>query len=141
MLREWRDLRGSDGPIIGGKLPFLCQVIPEMVQAFGAKWLAIVPDRPTLDSARSAAPGRFWQGKSVEAIDALFRPVQARQDADLASWNVPALRVPFTDMLASPAATVDRLIAFCWLAPTPEQRQAAIAFIDPQFNHHSNGIT
>ena len=53
-----------------------------------------------------------------------------RRDAELERLKIPTLRLEFADVVRDPAAAVDQLIAFGELAPTAEQRAAAIAHVE-----------
>ena len=138
LLRQWRRDRNDGSPIIGGKLPpFLARIIPEMNRAWPHDLRILVPERPIMDSAKSAAKGRFWQGRTPKQVHNLFVPVVQKQDADIERLQVPCLRVQFTDLMNHPAEAIATIIAFCGLSPTDEQRMAAISFVDPDLNHHT----
>jgi hypothetical protein len=139
MLLEWREKRSIDGPIVGGKLPFLLHIVPELERAFSGQWKAIVPDRPIQDSARSAADAPIWRRRRIGAkgIFPLFVKGVRQQNIALEQITVPRLRIWFADMMRDPALTVTQLVAFCGLSPSVEQLQAALNFVDPSLNHFS----
>lgn len=137
-MRRWRERRSADGRIIGGKLPFLGCMVPEINQAFSAEWKAVVPERPILESAMSAqAAGPHWRNHSLPEVVEIFETARRTQESHLAKIGTPTLRIAFHALMSDPFMVVEQLISFCGLDPTWEQIDAAVAWVDPQLNHFS----
>lgn len=133
LLKSWLHKRSHEGPIIGGKNPHLCKMVPEMDDAW-PKWKAVVVVRPSEDVARSIPwfP-RLSIAEKAKLVDAICR----KRDADLLERCVSALTVQFADVLRNPAAVSSQLAAFCGLSPAPEQLAAAAKFVEPNLSHHT----
>lgn len=133
-LRAWAQRRFNEGPMIGGKQEVLCYLIPEMAAAW-PDLRVVIPERPAEEIARSMHRAGFNKALSLDdTIAKVQRQIDIR-DAAIASCGIRSLRVSFDALTRDPATAVDRLIAFCGLTPTTEQRAAAIAFIRPELKH------
>jgi hypothetical protein len=129
-LRNWL-IERTGNKIIGVKNGRLGNLLKEMCEAWPSIKF-VVTERPTEEIVASwARTGRRSEKQARKTTTSRL----ARREADLAAMDVPTLRLPFADTIADPAATVEKLIAFCEINPTPEQRAAAIAFVDPALKH------
>jgi len=133
-LRRWAASRSAgNSPTIGAKHPLLCLMMTEMCEAWpGVRF--VFCDRPPSESNASMAK---WGGKWKAAKRTAETMIEARDD-NAADITNPILRVDYHALLADPAGTVERLIAFLGLDVPAETRQAAIDFIDPQLCHHDH---
>ena len=138
LLKKWLAVRvRQSGPVIGGKLPGLCLMVPDMLAAW-PQVKFIIPERPAAEMVASRMRNRKRVLSEAEnaRLVAHVQEVLDTRDKALAEGNADVLRYPFTDLINSPAMTIDKIIAFCGLTPTTEQRDAAIAFVDPQLVHY-----
>ncbi|MCK6483033.1 MAG: sulfotransferase [Phycisphaerae bacterium] len=154
-LRAWLDHRMGEaahrGTIPGGKYPHLCFLVDMLLELEPASRFIHI-DRPLDESIRSltdrSAKARGWLRATPEQCEALQRALDAAKRAGLArieslaaaaqSTAAPGLKlltIRYHDLLADSAPHVDRVIAFLGLAVRPEQRQAAIALVEPPRKH------
>jgi len=136
----------------GGKYPHLCFLVDVLLELEPESRFIHI-DRPLDESIRSltdrSAKARGWLRAMPDQCDRLQRATDAAKRAGLAkiesltaapnSSGTPCpalLTIHYHDLLADPAAHVDRIIAFLNLAVRPEQRQAAIALIEPDRKRH-----
>ena len=133
---EKRKARDADAPIIGGKYPRLCTMVPDMAAAFPGNLKVIAITRPVEDCALSN--NASWRlGMRFLAIKKRLAGVLADRDAALKDLGVPTLHLDFLPMLTNREQTVDSIIAFLGITPTTEQRTAAITHITPELNHYT----
>lgn len=120
--------------IAGGKYPHLCAMGGELQEACAdPRNLRVIHiNRPLEDSIASlkarSAKETGWLHIAEEQAEAVQRWLWDRKSAFLA--DVEHLTVEFDDLLADPTAEVARIVEYLNLAPTGEQRAAAIAHID-----------
>jgi hypothetical protein len=110
-------------------------MMTEMCEAWpGVRFVFV--DRPASESNASMAKwgGKWAHSRQQHLAETL---IQTRDDngADIAN---PILRIDYHAMLADPAATIDRIIAFLGLDIPADRRQAAIDTIDPKLCHHDH---
>lgn len=155
LLRQWLRARmreaGHRGTIAGGKYPHLCFLIDMLLDlAPDSRFINI--DRPIDESIRSltdrSAKAKGWLRASPERCEALQRALDAAKRAGLERIAALAetaraagkpgpsvLTIHYHDLLANPAPEIDRIIEYLGLAVRPEQRQAAIALVEPVRKH------
>jgi len=131
-LRRWAEERTrqvGSGKLIGAKHPTLCLMVEDMVEAWpGLKIIAV--DRPVEQIVASAlAVG--WLPTAREVIPMM---VTAR-DTALTRVNVPVLRINYEDVVTNPRDTCSALIEFCSIAPSADQMEMAIQFVDKKLKH------
>ncbi len=103
-------------------------------------WLRATPDQcdrlqRALDAAKRAGLARIESlaASVVAARGARSGDPACRSDTESSGAPGPALlTIHYHDLLADPAAHVNRIITFLGLAVRPEQRQGALALVDPQ---------
>lgn len=130
-LRQWAASR-SDEVRIGAKQFGLCFMLPAMELAWPRMKLVIV-ERPPEAILQSMIASRRWTAHQARKIVAL---TIGRRAEGLARIAAPRLTLPYEDVLNDAASAIDRLIDFCGLEPSPDQRAAAIAFVDPKLRHY-----
>jgi len=136
ILREWAAGRKDDGPLIGAKHPTLCMLVPEMLEAW-PKLKIITTDRPVEDILASLRKAHWMRNVKDAGIRNVTTTMIEKRDADLERLKIPALHIPFAELLRDPTAAIDYMIEFAGISPTDEQRAEAIAHVDPKLNHHT----
>ncbi|MCK6456322.1 MAG: sulfotransferase, partial [Phycisphaerae bacterium] len=138
-LRAWLDHRMREaahrGTIAGGKYPHLCFLV-DMLLELEPESRFIHIDRPLDESIRSlidrSAKARGWLHATPEQCERLQRALHAAKRAALARVSPDrVLTIRYHDLLANPSSQVDRIIEFLTLQVRAEQRQAAIALVEP----------
>lgn len=133
MLREWMNHRSKDGPVIGGKNPHLCKMVPDMDEAWPT-WKAIVVFRPAEEVAASIPWFRKMPaGQRTKKVTAIC----ANCDHELTWRHVKTLYVAFRDVLATPRDVALAMAAFCGITPTRQQLLDAEQFVVPSLSRHS----
>ncbi len=133
LLRQWLQRRSRDGPLIGGKNPHMCIMVPEMCEAW-PRWVAIATDRPAHESARSMK--RLKHLPLADKIKGIQKAINQR-DRDLSELLVPTLRVPYAELIRDPQTLIAGMIDFLGIHPTEAQIAQAVAHVDPALNHFS----
>lgn len=132
LLKQWAEDR--EGEIVGGKLPFLCRMVPEMHAAWGSSWIAVIPERNTKNSAKSR--NKWHKAKSWRIIEAQLSALAKKRDEDLERLGVPTFRFRYDQLTQDPLSIIKPLIAFCGITPTEQQIASAVESVDPKLNHH-----
>ncbi len=133
-FRRYAIQRG--GAIIGIKECRLCTMVPALVKAFPSLKVIAV-DREPSEVLASMKKDRLFPAFRTDQRKMQFITNQPKlRDIDLRSYAVPTLRLKYKDVISNPEATVNAICAFLRINPPPEQRQEAIAFVDPSLKHH-----
>ena len=126
--------RGSRSPL-GVKHPWLCLLIPEMVEAWpGLKAVSINRDINAVVASMEAT-GQFPGGKQNQRCNQVEKLI-AKRDADLQQAGIPTLKLNYADVLKDSAKTVRDLVEFLGIMPTNEQIAEAVSFVDPTLCHN-----
>lgn len=136
-LREWLNgrRRRSGNVTIGCKYPTLCAAGEILKDTLGDQLRVVHCDRPLEDSVESLQRRHHnargaWSRIPDEDLERVQQWLWGRKQEFLA--DIPEDRVhtvKFNDLHDDTAGVVDGLISFLNLAPTPQQRQAAIDHI------------
>ncbi|GJQ27292.1 MAG: hypothetical protein HBSAPP02_23240 [Phycisphaerae bacterium] len=138
-LRAWLDHRMREaahrGAIAGGKYPHLCFMI-DMLLELEPESRFIHIDRPLEESVRSltdrSEKARGWLHATSEQCDRLQRALAAAKRDALAKVSPDrVLTIRYHELLVDAASPIDRIIEFLTLQVGVEQRQAAIALVEP----------
>lgn len=138
-LRAWLDHRMREavhrGPLAGGKYPHLRFLVDMLVEP-EPESRSIHIDRPLDESIRSltdrSAKARGWLRATPEQCEKLQRALCDAKTTALARVSSDhVLPIRYHELLAEPATQVDRIIEFLGLQVRAEQRQAAIALVEP----------
>ncbi len=136
LFHWWLKKRSNDGPIIGGKYPRLCAMVPAMKAAI-PNLRVIVPLRDAAESAKSFNSRRWPSNVPRDKIaDAIQRTCEKR-DAAIKRLKITSLRFPYKELVSDTRKIVAEIIAFCGIKPTAEQIESAVDFINPKLNHYS----
>ena len=122
--------------LAGGKYPHLCAFGSVLETTLKGNMKVIHTSRPLEESIESLVKQEPMQSprKLTELQKYLW---DCKQDF-LQKTNVPVLSLEYEDILSDPAQVVDRIIRFLDLAPTADQREDAIAHVQPKHRHHSS---
>jgi hypothetical protein len=121
-----RTLRNTEGELWGWKDPWSVLTIEEFLpMVHDPRFIFVFRDLG--DVARSLYRRDGTGAEESRRIAARF----AAKLADIAAQHpdVPRLELNFDDVMKTPLGTIDRLVAFAHLHPTPEQLRAAAALI------------
>lgn len=134
ILRQWYEsqsqLAAEKNAVLGVKHPFLCLAGEDLEEAWGHALKRIAVYRPLEESLGSLKrAGWFRPRRRRELLERLWN----EREKYLADHE--ALRFQYHDLLADPAEQVRRISAYLDLSPTPEQFEAACAFVDPKLQH------
>jgi hypothetical protein len=141
-LTHWAAGRRGEGPVVGAKHPAFCLILPDLAEAWPGVRIVCV-DRPYADIIASLTDPAL-QSPSLGTKAWFAAPIQAKsvaakldkRDQDLATLNLPTLRLAYYDVLRDPGSAADALAAFAGIQPTENQRAAAIAHVDQTLRHH-----
>lgn len=119
----------KESPVVGCKHPLLCFALKEMSQAWPR--LKIVATVRSAEDSTASLKRVGWYAKRRIPMAEYSK---VRDDA-IKSLSLPAVYMPYHEVLRDPAAAVDRLVEFCGITPTADERMAAIAHVDPALCH------
>ncbi len=124
-LREARRAAGSppDAPVLLKHA--LCAVmLPALGEIFDLRLIGVLRPLAKIEATRQR---RQWPAVfGAEGAKLLYRSMFAY----LVDHDTPFHLLRFTDLRRRPEACLDDLVKFCGLDPTPEQRKAALGFIN-----------
>lgn len=138
-LRRWLDHRMREAAhratLAGGKYPHLCFLVDVLLE-LEPESRVIHIDRPLDESIRSltdrSAKARSWLRATPEQCDRLQRALDASKRDALARVSPDrVLTLHYHELLVDAASPIDRIIEFLGLQVRAEQRQAAIALVEP----------
>lgn len=137
LLKLWADGRaksGKEGPVIGGKDPLLCLMVPEMTEAWpNCKFVVVHRD---IEHSIRSLRRHGWFRPHTKPEDITRRLVETR---DAALKDVPAdrqLHINYEDLCTNPMACLKIIAAFTGISPKQEHFEHAMQFIDGGLNHH-----
>ena len=140
-FREWAIERGKHaGPIIGGKDGKMCNQIADLVKAW-PKLKVVAVDRPIDEVVVSMQKAGTFKRMNAKQCEKMARNWSRNRDKALSELNVTTLRLAYHDVVSDPSGTIDKLIAFLGITPTPEQRAAALEFVTPDLYHNRVELT
>jgi hypothetical protein len=114
---------------IGMKHPSLCACIPQLYEAMGNTWKALVISRD-LDAVKHGLDKVNWW--KVEDRRSSSEELYKRRDKDL--FRHPPkdlLHLDYDTVLRDPQAAVNQICNSFGLMPTKEQQEAAVSFVQP----------
>jgi len=121
-----RTLRAAEGEPWGWKDPWSVLTIEEFLPKLHDPRFIFVyrdPDQVAQSLFRREGTGSEESHRIAARFAAKLADIAARHP------EVPKLELRFEDVMHHPSATIDRLVAFAGLTPSPEQRRAAEALI------------
>ena len=121
--------RRREGSIVGCKHPALCFFLPEM-NAVWPRLKVIATYRDPRAIIESLKLAHWWNFRRISPIE-IFN----RRDTAIAKLKLPTLIVDYDNLIENAEESVDKIIAFLEIQPSAEQREAAIAHINPNLRH------
>lgn len=106
------------------KHPLLSLSAPDLVEAWGSDTAFVWAYRPLEDSVRGLVRRGWFRGHEREAQRALWDALHAFE-----AEHGHVTRIALADVLADRNSVVDTLLSVAGVGATPEQREAAIAFV------------
>lgn len=138
-LRAWLDHRMREaahrGTLAGGKYPHLCFLVDMLIELEPESRFIHI-DRPLEESIRSltdrSEKARGWLRATPEQCEHLQRALDASKRDALARVSPDrVLTLHYHELLVDAASPIDWIIEFLGLQVRVEQRQAAIALVEP----------
>ena len=134
-LAKWIGERACEAAeketLAAGKYPLLCALGEELVAAAGPGLRAIHVDRPLEDSIASLV--RREPGRDAAEIERHQRWLDEGKRRLLG--QVDHLTVAYADLLSDPRREIDRILAYLGHGASPEQVEAAAAYVRPELRH------
>ncbi|MFZ0829539.1 MAG: sulfotransferase [Thermoplasmata archaeon] len=121
-----RTLRATEGDLWGWKDPWSVLTIEEFLPKVRDTRFIFVyrnPDQVADSLLRRDSTGAVESHRIAARFARELTAIAARHP------EIPRIELKFNDVMHDPSGTIDRLVAFANLHPTPEQRQAAAALI------------
>ena len=134
-LRKHIEFRSGESNPLGVKHPNLCFLVSDMAEAWpGVKIVAVTRDINAV-VASMLKSNLLPKRPESELCEAISRMISARGKA-IEELQVPCLSLRYPDILDHAQQTVENLISFCGISPTPQQIEEAVAFLDRELCHN-----